>query len=70
MKEAIKVQSVTITIINGISEAFQVHVGLYRRQTRSLLTSWLPLGENKGKELVCGQEGSEGGLNSAGDQAC
>lgn len=32
MKEAIKVQSVTIIVINGTSEAVEVYVGLHRRQ--------------------------------------
>lgn len=48
MKEAIKVQSVTIIVINGVSEAFEVHVGLYR-DGELRFWSWRPVGENQAK---------------------
>lgn len=61
MKEAIKVQSVTIIIIDGISESFQ-SVRWVIQKTEEVLASEasLPLGKNKAKEPACGQDGSEG----------
>lgn len=52
MKEAIKVQSVTITVINGMSGAW-----VRQKQARSLLRSWLTVKETA-KETVCVQEGT------------
>lgn len=51
MKEAIKVQSVTIIIIDGISESFQ-SVCWVIQKTEEVLASEasLPLGKNKAKE--------------------
>lgn len=60
MKEAIKVQSVTVIVINGISEAFEVYIGLYRRRRHPGSYSWLPVGEHRPR-AVCGTEGSDKG---------
>lgn len=51
MKEAIKVQSDTITVINGMSGAW-----VRQKQARSLLRSWLTVKE-RAKKTVCVQEG-------------
>lgn len=51
MKEAIKVQSVTIIVINGISEAFEVHVGSTGGGRDLCFRSRLPVGEDEGKNL-------------------
>lgn len=60
MKEAIKVQSVTIIIINGVSESFQ-SVCWVLQKTEEVPASGASfrLGQNKAKEPVCGQDGSE-----------
>ena len=60
MKEAIKVQSVTIIIINGISESFQsVHWVRWKIEEIPVLGVSFLLGKNKAKEPVCGQDGCE-----------
>lgn len=60
MKEAIKVQSVTIIIINGVSESFQ-SVCWVIQKTEEVPASGASfrLGKNKAKGPVCGQDGSE-----------
>lgn len=60
MKEAIKVQSVTIIIINGISESFQSAHWVRRKieEIPVLGVSFL-LGKNKAEESVCGRDGCE-----------
>lgn len=67
MKEAIKVQSVTIIIINGISESFQsVHWVIQKIEAVPALEASLPLGKNKAQEPACGQDGSdESGLTGS-----
>lgn len=62
MKEAIKVQSVTIIIINGISESFQSAHWVRRKieEIPVLGVSFL-LGKNKAEESVCGRDGCEVG---------
>lgn len=61
MKEAIKVQSVTIIIINGISESFQsVHWVIQKTEEVPASGASFPSGKNKAKEPVCGQDGREG----------
>ena len=66
MKEAIKVQSVTIIIINGISESFQsVHWARRKIEEIPVLGVSFLLGRNKAKEPVCGRDdGEESGLVS------
>lgn len=60
MKEAIKVQSVTIIIINGISESFQsVHWVRRKIEEIPVLGVSFLLGRNKAKEPVCGRDGCE-----------
>lgn len=60
MKEAIKVQSVTIIIINGISESFQsVRWVIQKTEEVRASGAGFPLGKNKAKEPVCGQDSSE-----------
>lgn len=56
MKEAIKVQSVTIIIINGISESFQ-SVRWLRQKTAAIPAPGVGflLGKNKAKEPACGR---------------
>ena len=56
MKEAIKVQSVTIIIINGISESFQ-SVRWLRQKTAAIPAPGVGflLGKNKAKESACGR---------------
>lgn len=61
MKEAIKEQSDTITVINGMSGTW-----VRQKQARSLLRSWLTP-EEMAKEAVCVQEGTESiALGSSG----
>lgn len=61
MKEAIKVQSVTIIIINGISESFQsVHWVIQKTEEVPASGASFPSGKNKAKEPVCGQDDREG----------
>ena len=71
MKEPIKVQSVTIIIINGISESFQ-SICWGRRKTEeipALGVSFL-LGKTKAKEPACGRDGcKELGLASSGGKS-
>lgn len=60
MKEAIKVQSVTIIIINGISESFQsVRWVIQKTEEVPASGASFPLGKNRAKKPVCGQDGSE-----------
>lgn len=71
MKEPIKVPSVTIIIINGISESFQsICWGRWKTAEIPALRVSFLLGKTKAKEPACGRDAcKELGLTSSGGKS-